>query len=745
MSDTPNAPADDLLELAPEDGAPERSGSAGAARPWYVMVVDDDDDVHATTRFALNGARVLGRPIELVHAHSAAEAWARLGEVKDIAVALIDVVMESPDAGLRLVRELREAGMREMRIVLRTGQPGYAPEVSVISSYEIDDYRTKSELTQTRLLTVLTATIRAYDQIRTISRSRAGLEMIVESATKLFTRTNLELFSRGVLTQIAALLRVAPNGLVCVDGGQGADDGAMIVSAAGSFAAYAGRPLSALPDRTLARLIVEFPRQGDPVVEGGFMMMHFGTEPGRALIAVIEAGGEIADADRTLLRLFATNIAIGFENQALIDRLDHMAHVDPVFDVPNLSAFETALGERFAVDPVDGRIALVHLESHASIVAGYGLRIARNYLRAIYAALADFEMGALVVAMIGDGTFALIGEKTHLDPARLHALVTAAYTTDGVEIASTATAALLDLDAAPGEDTAATMRALASALQHVRRTRRNESVVFDATMRAESDRRFTLQREMKRAAPSGEGFAVHLQPKVDIASGSVIGAEALLRWRYDARPVSPVEFIPIAEASGLTEPLTDFVVAEIGRWARARAKAGAAAVPVAVNLSPIDLGRQGFASRLIERVHGAGLSPSTVEFEVTEGVAMQATPWAIDQLQILKKAGFRIALDDFGTGYSSLGNFGDFPIDTLKIDRSFVTPLTVATARESLAAVILAMTQTLRVGCVAEGVETEEQRQALRFLGCEVAQGYLFGKPAEIDGFDSTFGAKIRA
>ncbi|MBN9497014.1 MAG: EAL domain-containing protein [Alphaproteobacteria bacterium] len=741
----PNAPADDLLELAPEDGAPERSGAAGAARPWYVMVVDDDDDVHATTRFALNGARVLGRPIELVHAHSAAEAWARLGEVKDIAVALIDVVMESPDAGLRLVRELREAGMREMRIVLRTGQPGYAPEVSVISSYEIDDYRTKSELTQTRLLTVLTATIRAYDQIRTISRSRAGLEMIVESATKLFTRTNLELFSRGVLTQIAALLRVAPNGLVCVDGGQGADDGAMIVSAAGSFAAYAGRPLSALPDRTLARLIAEFPRQGDPVVEGGFMMMHFGTEPGRALIAVIEAGGEIADADRTLLRLFATNIAIGFENQALIDRLDHMAHVDPVFDVPNLNAFETALGERFAVDPVDGRIALVHLESHASIVAGYGLRIARNYLRAIYAALADFEMGALVVAMIGDGTFALIGEKTHLDPARLHALVTAAYTTDGVEIASTATAALLDLDAAPGEDTAATMRALASALQHVRRTRRNESVVFDATMRAESDRRFTLQREMKRAAPSGEGFAVHLQPKVDIASGSVIGAEALLRWRYDGRPVSPVEFIPIAEASGLTEPLTDFVVAEIGRWARARAKADAAAVPVAVNLSPIDLGRQGFAARLIERVHGAGLSPSTVEFEVTEGVAMQATPWAIDQLHILKKAGFRIALDDFGTGYSSLGNFGDFPIDTLKIDRSFVTPLTVATARESLAAVILAMTLTLRVGCVAEGVETDEQRQALRFLGCEVAQGYLFGKPAEIDGFDSTFGAKIRA
>lgn len=740
MSDTSNAPADDLLEFAPEDGAPDRPGTPSAVRPWYVLVVDDDEDVHATTRFALGGARILGRPVELIHAHSAAEAWARLGEVKDIAVALIDVVMETPDAGLRLVRELREAGLREMRIVLRTGQPGYAPEVSVISSYEIDDYRTKSELTQTRLLTVLTATIRAYDQIRTISRSRAGLEMIVESATKLFTRTNLELFSRGVLTQIAALLRVPPNGLVCVRSLAGAE--IMIVSAAGGFAQYAGRPLSALPDGPLVDLIAGLPRHADPVVEGGFMMMHFGAEPGGELIAVIEAGSEIADADRTLLRLFATNIAIGFENQALIDRLDHMAHVDPVFDVPNLNAFETALSERLADDQIECRTALVHLESHASIVAGYGLRVARSYLRAIYAALAEYEMGALVVAMIGDGTFALIGDASRLDPARLHAIVTAAYKTDGVEIASTATSALLDLDAAFGDDTAAAMRALAAALQHVRRTRRNESVVFDATMRAESDRRSALQRELKRTAPDGEGFAVHLQPKIEIATGRVVGAEALLRWRYDGRAVSPAEFIPIAEATGLTEALTDFVVAEVGRWARARAKSGVTPLPVAVNLSPIDLGRQGFAARLIERVRGAGLSPATIEFEVTEGVAMQSTPWAIGQLQILKDSGFRIALDDFGTGYSSLGNFGDFPIDTLKIDRKFITPLAVAHAQESLAAVILSMTQSLRVGCVAEGVETEEQCKALQLLGCEVAQGYLFGKPADIGEFDALFGVK---
>lgn len=187
--------SDDLLLVVDDVPAVEPEVST---RAWHVLVVDDDDEIHETTRFALRGVRILDHPIRLLHARSAAEARQRVAETGDLAVALVDVVMESPDAGLRLVRELREAGCHEMRIVLRTGQPGYAPELSVISRYAIDDYRTKAELTQTRLLAVLTAAIRGYDLIRMITRSRAGLEMIVQSATQLFHRTKLELFSSGV-------------------------------------------------------------------------------------------------------------------------------------------------------------------------------------------------------------------------------------------------------------------------------------------------------------------------------------------------------------------------------------------------------------------------------------------------------------------------------------------------------------------------------------------------------------------
>ena len=131
----------DMLQID-DDDAPLPLASAS---PWQVLIVDDDKDVHTATDFVLRDAQVLGRPIETIHAHSGAEARAVAARHPDIAVAFIDVVMETPDAGLQLVRSLREAGRRDMRIVLRTGYPGYAPEMSVITDYEIDDYRTKDE------------------------------------------------------------------------------------------------------------------------------------------------------------------------------------------------------------------------------------------------------------------------------------------------------------------------------------------------------------------------------------------------------------------------------------------------------------------------------------------------------------------------------------------------------------------------------------------------------------------------
>ena len=154
--------------------------------PWQILIVDDDPDVHTTTTFALRGTEILGRPLSFLHAESAAQACEILATGAELAVILLDVVMEQEDSGLKLVHAIRkEFNMSETRIILRTGQPGYAPEMDAIRDYDINDYKTKSELTRNKLFTTLTAAIRSYRQIRTINTSRRGLDMIVHATGEL--------------------------------------------------------------------------------------------------------------------------------------------------------------------------------------------------------------------------------------------------------------------------------------------------------------------------------------------------------------------------------------------------------------------------------------------------------------------------------------------------------------------------------------------------------------------------------
>jgi diguanylate cyclase len=202
----PKNDQDDLvfLEEQPNHDATLPTGN----NVWRIMIIDDDEDVHSATSFALGNLEMQHRPLQFVHAYSAREAREMLQEEMEIAVILLDVVMEADDAGLQLVRYIREVlKMSDVRIILRTGQPGYAPEIDAIRDFDINDYKTKSELTRIKLYTTVTAAIRSYEQIRTISASRRGLDLIVHASTELMALHGLQNFAAGVITQIAGLLR----------------------------------------------------------------------------------------------------------------------------------------------------------------------------------------------------------------------------------------------------------------------------------------------------------------------------------------------------------------------------------------------------------------------------------------------------------------------------------------------------------------------------------------------------------
>jgi GGDEF domain-containing protein len=433
---------DDLIDVFDD---PQPESGASNARIWRVLIVDDDQDIHDSTRFALKGREILGREVELVHAYSAAEARRHIVEYEDIAVAFVDVVMETPFAGLNLVRELREAGYTDMRIVLRTGQPGYAPELSVITSYEIDDYRTKVELTQMRLLTVLTSCIRAYNQIRTLSRSREGLEMIVQAAPQLFRRANMEMFSSGVLLQIASLLHVEPSGIVSVEKNGDTEMG-RIISAAGSYTTHLGKPFSEITDSRARNLLYQAERRGEPILEDGQLALRFRSENGQALSTLVEAKCEVAAPELALLKLFATNISIGFENLELMEQLDHLAFIDPVLQIPNQNAFEAALRRELASGSGGARMALVNVDSYAFIAAHYGLRVANQFLDEIQKSMTRERQGRLIVARVGDGTLALLGNRNGLDDLLLEQVFDEPHDIDGIDLASTGTGVIIDLD-----------------------------------------------------------------------------------------------------------------------------------------------------------------------------------------------------------------------------------------------------------------------------------------------------------
>ncbi len=205
-------PPEEIMSFVTETDLP-----TGAGRPvWQVLIVDDEPDVHQATALALNNVAIEGRHIEFIHAYSAAEARSCLAEHEDIAVVLLDVVMESPDAGLQLVRHIREELRNHaLRVILRTGQPGYAPEIETIRSYDINDYKTKSEMTRVRLFTSLTVAIRSYWQIHQLEANRRGLELIIAASTELNRPRGLQRFAEGIVTQLCALLGVREEGVVC--------------------------------------------------------------------------------------------------------------------------------------------------------------------------------------------------------------------------------------------------------------------------------------------------------------------------------------------------------------------------------------------------------------------------------------------------------------------------------------------------------------------------------------------------
>jgi EAL domain-containing protein (putative c-di-GMP-specific phosphodiesterase class I) len=245
---------------------------------------------------------------------------------------------------------------------------------------------------------------------------------------------------------------------------------------------------------------------------------------------------------------------------------------------------------------------------------------------------------------------------------------------------------------------------------------------FEPAMHASAKARLTMELDIRQAMIDG-GFELHYQPVINLQRNEVSGCEALLRWRHPERGmVSPAEFIPVAEDAGLINELGDWVLktacAEAARWPDH--------IRLAVNVSPVQFKCATLALKITGALAASGLAPRRLELEITEAVLIRDDEAALAILHQLRAIGVRIALDDFGTGYSSLSYLKRFPFDKIKIDRSFVTDIAEAGGSSTIVQAVVNIAAERNMTTTAEGVETEQQKQMLRALGCTEMQGYLF-------------------
>jgi diguanylate cyclase (GGDEF)-like protein len=286
-----------------------------------------------------------------------------------------------------------------------------------------------------------------------------------------------------------------------------------------------------------------------------------------------------------------------------------------------------------------------------------------------------------------------------------------------------------------GEDAESLIRNADVALYDGKRNGRDRCYFYRPEMNARAIERQRTEADLHRALQVGE-FALHYQPRVDLASGAITGAEALLRWTHPLQgAVPPTRFIPVAEDCGLIVPIGQWVLREACMQSQRWSDAGLYPGTVSVNISALEFRNADFLSLLRAILAESGLPPRSLELEITEGVLMHDASISTTVLRELKNIGVRLAIDDFGTGYSSLSYLQQFPIDVLKIDQSFVRDIGVSRGDGAIVGAVIAMAASLGQRVVAEGVEDQTQLNFLRARLCDEGQGFLFSHPLPAAGF----------
>lgn len=729
-----------LFTFSPE---PEPDDSNTQSGEWLVLSVEDDLGYQQSLKLGLSGLKVRGKPLKFLTANSAAQASTILAETDDIAVILLDVVMEQDNAGLFLVNTIRTVlGNSRVRIILLTGQPGMAPRQDTFKEYDIDEYWNKVELTEEKLRGIVSSNIKTWSNLNELYVAKRGLQMIVDASRALTSKQDVGEFTYTVLNEVSRVIGIPETGgVVCAyrptmasmeqcevvasSGDFSRSDATMLSELLGEYQAYASSGLLKAIDTALHTHEHQFYET--------WSILYFNTADvdNNHYLVIVQSPKPLEQSHITLLMVYSENIGNGFVNLALLNKLSMLAYFDETLQIPNKNWLHREIVNMSLSDLHSTSLVLVNMTDFSTSEITLGTDFSHALLAGCLNEMKKRCQKAMTICYLGDGFFALLykTEKVSQEPS-LSQLAELSVYVDNVEQRVTNRISHLAVKDLELDDLRKSLKT--AQLVHNSRKRRDHSIqTITRQLLDEMGTRHKLLKSLSDAIADSHPFFLVFQPKVDLKTGVTTGLEALIRWRTGSNEIIPPNvFIPLAEASGLITRL-DSLVMELAVYAAKVLKESGNNFSVAFNVTHADVIAPNFIPALENALATHNVLPEQVEIEITETQAMEDYEDINPILNTLMKMGIKVSIDDFGTGYSSLAHLSTLSASALKVDKSFVDTLNTATPNspDHILDMVHRLSEQCHFQVVAEGIETEGQREALLSKGYETGQGFLFARP----------------
>ncbi|MGB0947466.1 MAG: EAL domain-containing protein [Pseudoalteromonas marina] len=717
----------------------EREEDSSTIKKIKVLTVEDDINYqHALTNSLKEMRPDDNCEIEVLTANSVSQAALVLSLHPDIALTFIDVVMEDDDSGLRLVSTIREViGNADMRIVLLTGQPGFAPEQQIMKTLDIDEYWNKSDVSAEKLQSIVTSNLRTWKYITQISSARKGLQLVLDASRSINSKHDMSSFSRAVLEEISNILNVTEGGgIMCSTQNDGEIIRAHISTANGCFDGYEGKLID---DRVLLpQIYSDFERALDEkrhIFSEYHTIFYFCNKEiaGESYVTIVQSDNEISEQNEYLLKVFSENVSTGFSNIALLNKLTELAYTDVSLNTHNRNWLIREIKNMNLHEQYQTRLLVFEVEQFEEKAFSFGHDFCQKLLKEVYKNLMTiFDGYSARIAIINNSSFGLlinanfdITDEMIASLIRQKCIITSVKQYADLRILDLALSSVLNI--VPEKIISIAESSLSdsqtASLKYIKHTQEKTEALTN---------RYSLMARLRRVIGAGT-LQIALQPKMDLATLTPVGFEALARWQLeDGSFVSPEIFIELAETAGLISELDSVIFDKIISTIHKLSDMGVN-LPIAFNASAFDLVDSDYCKKILHKLKDANIPPEMLELEITETQAISNYDLIRESLDEFMALGIKVSIDDFGTGYSSISHITEIPANILKIDRCFLTDIERNANNQYILEMIVNLARRFNFSIIVEGVETLEQCEWVKKIGCDVAQGYYFSKPLFFD------------